>query len=35
MTSAPRAEFIKDDWPIYLKIGAEVFAVGDGRPQGW
>jgi hypothetical protein len=29
LMSAPRAAFFKDDYPIYLKIAAEVFAVGD------
>jgi hypothetical protein len=27
--SAPRAEFFKDDTPIYVDMAAEVFAVGD------
>jgi hypothetical protein len=27
--SVPRGEFFNDSMPIYLKIGAEVFAVGD------
>jgi hypothetical protein len=29
LVSEPRAEFFKNDYPIYLKIAAEVFAVGD------
>ena len=29
LMSAPRTEFFKDNSPIYLKIAAEVFAVGD------
>ncbi|MGH7780540.1 MAG: hypothetical protein ACREQR_11995 [Candidatus Binataceae bacterium] len=29
LISVARAEFFKDDSPIYLKIAAEVFAVGD------
>ena len=29
LMSAPRMEFFKDDSPIYLKIAAEVYAVGD------
>ncbi len=29
LMSAPRVEFFKDDSRIYLKIAAEVFAVGD------
>jgi hypothetical protein len=29
LMSAPRAEFFKDDTPIYVDMAAEVFAVGD------